>query len=72
MIAEGHRHSDKFREGIDELKVLWGDLRNALDGRHGDLEKNDVAQKYLFDASEAEAWMGEQELYLMGDEKAKV
>lgn len=27
--------------------------------------------QYYYDASEAEAWMSEQELYMMGDERAK-
>nr|CDS28968.2 spectrin beta chain [Hymenolepis microstoma] len=71
MIGEGHPHSEKFREGIDEVHALWADLKQALADRQAALVQNEVAQQYLFDASEAEAWMGEQELYLMGDEKAK-
>ncbi|CDS40887.1 spectrin beta chain [Echinococcus multilocularis] len=71
MIAEGHPHSEKFREGIDEVRALWATLRQALADRQAALAQNEIAQQYLFDASEAEAWMGEQELYLMGDEKAK-
>lgn len=27
--------------------------------------------QYYYDASEAEAWMSEQELYMMGEERAK-
>lgn len=27
--------------------------------------------KYYYDASEAEAWMSEQELYMLGEERAK-
>ena len=27
--------------------------------------------QYFFDAAEAEAWMSEQELYMMGDDRAK-
>ena len=27
--------------------------------------------QYFFDASEAEAWMSEQELYMMGEDRAK-
>lgn len=30
-----------------------------------------VYPQYYFDASEAEAWMSEQELYMMGEERAK-
>lgn len=30
-----------------------------------------VYLQYYYDASEAEAWMSEQELYMMGEERAK-
>ena len=30
-----------------------------------------MALQYLFDAAEAEAWMSEQELYMMGEDRAK-
>lgn len=30
-----------------------------------------VCFQYYYDASEAEAWMSEQELYMMGEERAK-
>ncbi len=40
--------------------------------RHGRLEEAHKAQQYYFDAAEAEAWMSEQELYMMSEEKAKV
>lgn len=72
MILEGHPRSDRFREAIDELWVLWEQLQHVVGERQEQLTRNEVAQQYLFDASEAEAWMGEQELYLMGDERAKV
>ncbi|CAH8502625.1 unnamed protein product [Schistosoma bovis] len=71
MILEGHPRSDRFREAIDELWVLWEQLQHVVGERQEQLTRNEVAQQYLFDASEAEAWMGEQELYLMGDERAK-
>ncbi|VEL30877.1 unnamed protein product [Protopolystoma xenopodis] len=71
MIREGHPRSDKFREAIDDLWNHLERLQNAVAERQRLIDENEVAQKYLFDASEAEAWMGEQELYLMGDEKAK-
>ncbi|KAA3676090.1 spectrin beta [Paragonimus westermani] len=71
MIQENHPRSDRFREAIDELWDLWGQLEQVVSDRHRKLLENEVAQQYLFDASEAEAWMGEQELYLMGEERAK-
>ena len=36
------------------------------------LEEALRAQQFYRDAAEAEAWMGEQELHMMGQEKAKV
>ncbi|CAL8080889.1 unnamed protein product [Calicophoron daubneyi] len=71
MIQEGHPRSDRFREAIDELWALWEELEKAIADRQQKLLDNETAQQYLFDASEADAWMGEQELYLMSDEKAK-
>ncbi|VDO14574.1 unnamed protein product [Rodentolepis nana] len=71
MIGEGHPPSEKFRVSIDEVHALWAELKQALADRQAALVQNEVAQQYLFDASEAEAWMGEQELYLMGEEKTK-
>lgn len=43
-----------------------------VERRHGRLEEAHKAQQYYFDAAEAEAWMSEQELYMMSEEKAKV
>ncbi len=71
MIAEHHPQSEQFARCIDELNDLWARLERAVEERQGRLEESETAHKYLFDASEAEAWMGEQELYLMGEERAK-
>lgn len=43
-----------------------------MEKRHRRLEEAHKAQQYYFDAAEAEAWMSEQELYMMSEEKAKV
>ena len=40
--------------------------------RNGKLEEAERSQQYYFDADEAVAWMGEQELYMMAKDKAKV
>ncbi|XP_052281709.1 spectrin beta chain, non-erythrocytic 1-like isoform X2 [Dreissena polymorpha] len=39
--------------------------------RMSDDSKGDYLSKYYYDASEAEAWMSEQELYMMREERAK-
>lgn len=47
-------------------------LEKSVDERKNSLEDAERAQRYYFDASEAEQWMGEQELYMMSEEKAQV
>lgn len=47
-------------------------LQGAVDDRKHRLDDSEIAQQYLFDAAEAEAFMGEQELFLMSDDRAKV
>ena len=42
-----------------------------MDARNQRLNLSETAQKYYFDAAEAEAWMSEHELYMMGEERAK-
>lgn len=46
--------------------------QGAVDDRKQRLDDSEIGQQYLFDAAEAEAFMGEQELFLMSDERAKV
>ena len=60
------------RARLDQLRSLWQRMREETERRHGRLEEARHAQQYLFDAAEAEAWMSEQELYMMSEEKAKV
>lgn len=47
-------------------------IQEEVEKRHKRLEEAHKAQQYYFDAAEAEAWMSEQELYMMSEEKAKV
>lgn len=61
-----------IQQRLVELQELWGQLRKEVELRHGRLEEAHHAQQYYFDAAEAEAWMSEQELYMMSEEKAKV
>uniref|UniRef100_A0A4W5JZF3 Spectrin beta chain n=1 Tax=Hucho hucho TaxID=62062 RepID=A0A4W5JZF3_9TELE len=62
-------------EGIHQrlaaLRRLWTQILEETGKRHGRLEEAHKAQQYYFDAAEAEAWMSEQELYMMSEEKAK-
>lgn len=55
-----------------ELQGLWDELIAETDKRHARLMDASRAQQFYADAAEAEAWMGEQELHMMSEEKAKV
>lgn len=64
--------AEAIRQRLADLKQLWGLLIEETERRHRRLEEAHRAQQYYFDAAEAEAWMSEQELYMMSEEKAKV
>lgn len=61
-----------IRQRLASLQELWRLLLEEAECRHGRLQEAHKAQQYYFDAAEAEAWMSEQELYMMSEEKAKV
>lgn len=65
-------NAEAIRQRLADLKQLWGLLIEETEKRHRRLEEAHRAQQYYFDAAEAEAWMSEQELYMMSEEKAKV
>jgi spectrin beta len=71
LIDEGHEASDEFERLNEELKKKWDELKEAVDQRKDKLIQSERAQQYLFDASEAEAWMSEQELYMMAEDRGK-
>nr|AAD01616.1 non-erythrocyte beta spectrin [Mus musculus] len=64
-------NAEAIRQRLADLKQLWGLLIEETEKRHRRLEEAHKAQQYYFDAAEAEAWMSEQELYMMSEEKAK-
>lgn len=65
-------NAEAIRQRLADLKHLWSLLIEETEKRHRRLEEAHRAQQYYFDAAEAEAWMSEQELYMMSEEKAKV
>ncbi|KAM6225637.1 LOW QUALITY PROTEIN: spectrin beta chain, non-erythrocytic 2, partial [Porphyrio hochstetteri] len=56
---------------VRELREAWQELQLQAQARHRRLEQAQAAQQFYRDAAEAEAWMGEQELHMMAQEKAK-
>ncbi|XP_033955138.1 spectrin family protein isoform X1 [Pseudochaenichthys georgianus] len=68
--VDGERQS-ALEERLVELGELWDQLKAETDKRHDRLIEANRAQQFYADAAEAEAWMGEQELHMMSEEKAK-
>lgn len=69
--VDGERQSVQ-EERLCELQDLWSHLIAETDKRHTRLIEANRAQQFYADAAEAEAWMGEQELHMLSEEKAKV
>lgn len=61
-----------IEERLGRLQDLWDTLREAATGRLQRLRDASEAQQYYLDAGEAEAWISEQELYIISDELPKV
>jgi spectrin beta len=71
LIDSGHENAELFRTKLQELADTWDGLKQAIEGRRDRLKESEKAHQYLYDCSEAEAWMSEQELYMMQDERGK-
>ncbi|OZC09778.1 hypothetical protein X798_03181 [Onchocerca flexuosa] len=71
MIDEGHENSSEFQQKIDELMKICQNLKDSLNARKEHLAESEKAHQFLYDCNEAEAWMSEQELYMMQDERGK-
>ncbi|XP_028251669.1 spectrin beta chain, erythrocytic isoform X1 [Parambassis ranga] len=69
--VEGRPEADKITDQMKELEEAWARLQDEMAKRRERLNGSNVAQQYYNDADEAEAWIGEQELYMIADEKAK-
>uniref|UniRef100_A0AAY4CTV6 Spectrin beta chain n=1 Tax=Denticeps clupeoides TaxID=299321 RepID=A0AAY4CTV6_9TELE len=71
-IDDIQAHGSAALDGrLAELRELWAQLISETDQRHTRLAEAHRAQQFYADAAEAEAWMGEQELHMMSEEKAK-
>ncbi|CAL9688312.1 unnamed protein product [Knipowitschia caucasica] len=71
VLRQSSPTADAIRLRLAELQALWAQIRHETEKRHTRLSEAHEAQQYYFDAAEAEAWMSEQELYMMSEEKAK-
>lgn len=64
--------ADNIRTGHDQLAQLWSLLWVESERRQLVLDAMYQAQQYFFDTAEVEAWLSEQELHMMNEEKGKV
>uniref|UniRef100_A0A673BYE9 Spectrin beta chain n=1 Tax=Sphaeramia orbicularis TaxID=375764 RepID=A0A673BYE9_9TELE len=71
LLKDDSSGASALHQRLADLQQLWRQLMEEAACRHGRLEEAHKAQQYYFDAAEAEAWMSEQELYMMSEEKAK-
>ncbi|XP_062972892.1 spectrin beta chain, erythrocytic isoform X2 [Elgaria multicarinata webbii] len=73
MPAGADRDGDvkDTEERLKQLRDSWSTLQEEMLKRLQRLEEASEAQRYYLDAGEAEAWISEQELYLVTDEKPK-
>ncbi|NXD18393.1 SPTB2 protein, partial [Nothocercus nigrocapillus] len=71
MVAEAAGQCPELEEQLRELRGLWDTLQRETGDRLRRLREANEAQQYYLDASEAEAWISEQELYVAADEKPK-
>uniref|UniRef100_A0A452I3A9 Spectrin beta chain n=1 Tax=Gopherus agassizii TaxID=38772 RepID=A0A452I3A9_9SAUR len=56
---------------LEKLRELWGALQEQTEQRQHLLDATYQVEQYYFDVGEVEAWLSEQELLLMNEEKGK-
>lgn len=64
--------AEPVRRGLEQLQGAWGGLREAAERRQQALDAAFQVEQYYFDVAEVEAWLGEQELLMMSEDKGKV
>ncbi|XP_049582166.1 spectrin beta chain, non-erythrocytic 4 isoform X4 [Syngnathus scovelli] len=63
--------ANAVRAGHEQLSQLWALLWAETERRQLVLDAMYQAQQYYFDTAEVEAWLSEQELHMMNEEKGK-
>ncbi|XP_012888075.1 PREDICTED: spectrin beta chain, non-erythrocytic 4 [Dipodomys ordii] len=63
--------AEAVRRGQEQLQSAWGGLREAAERRQQSLDAAFQVEQYYFDVAEVEAWLGEQELLMMSEDKGK-
>ena len=63
--------TEEFQERLAQLSENYIQLKETIKQRREHLELLENIYQYYYDLSEAEAWLGEQELYMMSEERGK-
>jgi len=63
--------TDEFEERLRQLAENYIQLKETIKQRREHIELLENIYQYYYDLSEAEAWLGEQELYMMSEERGK-
>ena len=63
--------SEEFQQRLEQLSDNYIQLKETIKQRREHLELLEHLYQYYYDLSEAEAWLGEQELYMMSEERGK-
>ena len=63
--------TNEFQERLQQLSDNYIQLKETIKRRRKHLDLFENLYQYYYDLSEAEAWLGEQELYMMSDERGK-
>jgi spectrin beta len=71
LIDGGHTDAEDFNRKIEDLSDKLAHLKQMLEARNVKLFMSEKVQQFFFDANEAEAWMSEQELYMMVEDRGK-
>ncbi|XP_065183632.1 spectrin beta chain, non-erythrocytic 1-like [Sycon ciliatum] len=71
LVTDGNFASEKIEDRLQRLKERWSTLLSAADLRQRQLDRSEHCHQYLLDAAEAQAWMSEQELFLMVDDRGR-
>uniref|UniRef100_H3BDK0 Spectrin beta chain n=1 Tax=Latimeria chalumnae TaxID=7897 RepID=H3BDK0_LATCH len=63
--------ADSVRANLERLRELWDMLKVEAEQRQRRLDAMYQVEQYYFDVGEVEAWLSEQELLMMNEEKGK-
>nr|XP_061798089.1 spectrin beta chain, erythrocytic-like [Nerophis lumbriciformis] len=69
--AAGAPEAGRLAEQLRALEEAWPQLRDQMTQRKERLASWHAVQQFYNDADEAQAWIGEQELYMIAEEKPK-